>query len=71
MLDDWLRVWHNGRVVYEGAEKHGFQTVEIPLRLTRGENRFLLKAANRENTNFRAWVFLFDLIAPAPAAPPR
>lgn len=60
--DDWIRVWQNGSVIYEGAERDGFGTVEIPVRLARGENRFLLKVANRENTNFRAWVFLFDLI---------
>lgn len=62
--DDWFRVWHNGKVVYDGPEQHGFQTAEVPLRLLRGENRFLVKAANRENTNFRAWVFLFDLLEP-------
>lgn len=66
--DDWLRVWLNGKVVYEGAERHGFGTAEVPVQLAAGENRFLVKAANRENTNFRAWVFLFDLL---PAAETR
>ena len=64
--DDWIRVWQNGKVIYEGAEQRGFRTAEVPVRLARGQNRFLVKAANRENTNYRAWVFLFDL-APLPA----
>ena len=30
--------------------------------LRQGENVFLVKVANHDNTNYRAWVFLFDLL---------
>lgn len=69
--DDPLRVWHNGKLVYNGAAKNGFRTVEIPVELARGENRFLLKVANGDNMNYRAWVFLFDLLPAERTPKPR
>ncbi len=58
--DDWFKLWVNGKLVYEGPELNGFQTREVEAPLEAGENRVLVKAANRENANFRAWVFLLD-----------
>lgn len=60
--DDWLRLWLNGELVYHGDEQSGFRTHELEVDLRQGENDVLLKVANRDNTNFRAWVFLFDVL---------
>jgi hypothetical protein len=61
--DDWLRLWVNGEVAYEGDEHNGMQTTVITVNLQAGENQLMVKSANRENFNFRAWVFLLDLLA--------
>jgi DUF2961 family protein len=58
--DDWLKLWINGDLVYEGDELNGFQTREISVPLRAGPNQVLAKIANRDNSNFRAWVFLLD-----------
>ncbi|UCD27333.1 MAG: DUF2961 domain-containing protein [Planctomycetota bacterium] len=60
--DDWFNLWLNGKLIYEGKEQNGFKTTEIEVNLAKGDNLFMAKAANCENTNFRAWVFLFDLL---------
>jgi len=60
--DDWFKLWVNGELVYEGPEQNGFKTTEIEVSLKKGKNQFLAKVANRANTNFRAWVFLFDVL---------
>ncbi len=58
--DDWFKLWVNGDLVYEGEELNGFQTREIQVPLEVGSNEVLAKIANRDNSNFRAWVFLLD-----------
>ena len=58
--DDWFRLWLNGELAYEGDEQKGFRTTGIDVSLRSGKNLFLAKVANRDNTNHRAWVFLFD-----------
>jgi hypothetical protein len=58
--DDWFKLWINGDLVYEGGELNGFQTREVNARLRAGANQVLAKVANRDNSNFRAWVFLLD-----------
>lgn len=60
--DDWFRLWVNGEEVYSGEELNGFQTQEVGINLKEGDNQILAKVANRDNANFRAWVFLFDLL---------
>lgn len=60
--DDWFRLWVNGEEVYSGRELNGFQTREVVVNLKKGDNQILAKVANRDNANFRAWVFLFDLL---------
>jgi len=60
--DDWFKLWLNGKLIYDGPRQNGFKTARIDLDLQKGENQFLVKVANRDNTNYRAWVFLFDLL---------
>ena len=60
--DDRLRLWINKRLVYDGPQQSGFRTQEIAAELRAGSNDVLLKVANHDNTNFRAWVFLFDVL---------
>jgi len=60
--DDWFRLWINGQEVYSGEELNGFQNRELQINLKKGNNRILAKVANRDNTNFRAWVCLVDLL---------
>ena len=60
--DDWLRVWINGELVYDGEEQNGLVTHELEVNLKQGDNTVLIKSANFANSNFRAWVFLFDLL---------
>ena len=62
--DDWLRLWLNGTIVYDGERLHGFKTRELDLELDEGKNSILVKVANHDNTNFRAWVFLLDVLDP-------
>ncbi len=59
--DDWLRIWLNGDLVYDGEKKSGFQTAEVVVELKEGENQILVKAANLENINNRAWLFALSL----------
>ncbi|MBN2313413.1 MAG: DUF2961 domain-containing protein [Sedimentisphaerales bacterium] len=58
--DDWFKLWINGEEVYSGEELNGFQTWQMPINLKEGDNQILAKVANRDNANFRAWVFLFN-----------
>ena len=37
-------------------------THEVEVNLKQGKNEVLVKSANFDNTNFRAWLFLFDLL---------
>jgi len=60
--DDPLRLWLNGELVYDGLQHNGMATTVIELPLRQGDNRILVKAANHDNTNFRAWLFLFDVL---------
>jgi hypothetical protein len=60
--DDWFRLWHNSRLIYDGPQHKGFETTEVDVTLRRGENIFLAKVANQDNANYRAWVFLFDFL---------
>jgi hypothetical protein len=60
--DDWFKLWLNGELVYDGREHNGFKTFEVEVTLKKGDNLFLAKVANQDNSNFRAWVFLFDLL---------
>lgn len=59
--DDWLRVWINGERVYDGEARTGFGSSQIRVGLEEGKNQILLKSANKENSNQRAWVFHFRI----------
>jgi len=58
--DDWFRLWVNGELAYDGDQNNGFRIAEITIDLRQGENEILVKAANKDNANFRAWSFLLD-----------
>jgi D-arabinan exo alpha-(1,3)/(1,5)-arabinofuranosidase (non-reducing end) len=60
--DDPLRIWINGQVVFDGKQQNGLQCSTIKVKLSKGDNAILVKSANFANSNFRAWVFLFDLL---------
>ena len=47
--------------MYDGEKKSGFQTAEVMVELKEGENQILVKAANLENINNRAWLFALSL----------
>lgn len=57
--DDWLRLWINGELVYDGEKRAEFGTTEIEVELSAGENVVLVKSAVHENFNMRMWMFQF------------
>lgn len=60
--DDWLRLWLNDELIYDGDDKTSFESVEIPATLQAGKNNVMVKAANKEGFNLRAWIFQFEVI---------
>ncbi len=53
--DDAVKVWLNGAVAADLAERSGFGRDPIELNLRKGPNEVLLKVANAWNTNFAAF----------------
>jgi Protein of unknown function (DUF2961) len=60
--DDPIRLWINGKMVFEGKQHLGFYSEEIKVGFKKGENEVLVKVGNLENQNLRAWVIQFQLV---------
>ncbi|MDE0078305.1 MAG: hypothetical protein OXO50_12360, partial [Caldilineaceae bacterium] len=56
-FDDWMKIWVNDEQVATLRHDRGFATSEVPLKLSRGENRLRLKLSNFDNVEWRCWAF--------------
>ena len=56
-FDDWLKVWLNDKLITTRRHDDGFAISEVPVTLSRGENRLRLKLSNFDNVEWRCWAF--------------
>ena len=56
-FDDWLKLWLNDKLIATLRHDDGFALSEIPIALSRGQNRLRLKLSNFDNVEWRCWAF--------------
>ncbi len=56
-FDDWMSVWVNDQLITTLRHDNGFAVSEIPVTLSRGDNRLRLKLCNFDNIEWRCWAF--------------
>ena len=56
-FDDWLKVWLNDKLITTRRHDDGFAISEVPVTLSKGDNRLRLKLSNFDNVEWRCWAF--------------
>ena len=62
-FDDWMRIWVNDTLITTLRHDDGFAVSEIPVTLSRGENKLRLKLSNFDNVEWRCWAFSCAVLA--------
>ncbi len=62
-FDDWMRIWVNDTLITTLRHGDGFAVSEIPVTLSRGDNRLPLKLSNFDNVEWRCWAFSCVVLA--------
>lgn len=52
-----MRVWISDQFITTLRQDDGFAVSEIPVTLSRGDNRLRLKLSNFDNVEWRCWAF--------------
>lgn len=60
--DDQIKLWLNDELMLEGCHDQGFAHQTVPVKLSKGTHKILLKLSNTPNDNFRAWVSHFAFV---------
>ena len=58
--DDWLKLWIDGKPVYEGKHDSGFSVDGATCELDAGQHEVRIKLSNANNFQWRLWAFSFN-----------